>query len=422
MCCKAKQQSDHYGDDVSIELCSMNSAPDAKSGFWILALRIGIRQKRLVGWVALTIVALATATALILPDIYTSTTVLLPPPDTNSLGAQLMSQLGNAGGMAALGASAIGIKNPNDLQVALLKSRTVEEATVERFRLQEEYHSRSIASARRHWERETKIDSGLKDGLIRISVMDRDPRRAAELANGWVDEYRKFAATLAITEAARRRMFLGQELEQARTSLTQAEEQMAQTERRTGVITLQGQASAMIASAAMLRGQVAAKEVEIRSMRQFAGAANPDLQRAEQELSALQSQLSAMNVNTEQDGGDLVAPHGTLAQAGLDYERALREVKYRETVVELLSRMYEAAAVDEARHGPLIQIVDPAVAPDRVSSHYRFWIVLGGLFCSLPFSLLIAMAVEAVAVLRMRRKSNSSWAAVLEESLAGEEA
>jgi tyrosine-protein kinase Etk/Wzc len=404
---------------VSSEIQGTPSDAGRQVAFWLVAARVGIRRKRLVGWTALTIVVVAAATALLLPPHYTSTAVLLPPPESGSLGTQLMAQLSSAGGVAALGASAIGAKNPNDLQVALLRSRTVEDAMVDHFHLQEIYHRGSLSSTRRAWERATAVDNGLKDGLIRLSVTDRDPSRASKLAAGWVEEYKRFAATLAVTDAARRRTFLEQELDGARASLAQAEEEMKQTEQRTGVITLQGQASAMITSAALLRGQVAAKEVEIRSMRQFAGDENPNLQRKLQELAALQSQLAAMDVSHDRPSGDLVAPRGIVAQSGLDYARALREVKYRETVVELLGRLYEAAAVDEARNGPLIQVVDAPAVPDKPSSLYRVWIFVCAAICAFPLALIAALVVEVIAILRTRRQHSASWAAVLEGSWYG---
>src|ERR1019366_5840571 len=130
-----------------------------------------------------------------------------------------LSQLGSLGGFASMGASGLGIKNPNDLQVALLKSESVENAMVHRFHLDEQYHKNYLSSARKKWERETRIDNGLKDGLIRLEVEDRDPRRAAELANGWVEEYRHFNSTLAVTEAQQRRLFFEQELKNAREEL-----------------------------------------------------------------------------------------------------------------------------------------------------------------------------------------------------------
>jgi len=106
------------------------------------------------------------------------------------------------------------------------------------------------------------------------------------VANGWVEEYQRFSATLAVGEASRRRLFFERQVADARENLARAEEEMKQTEQRTGVIELDGQAHAMIASAAMLRAQVAAKQVEIQAMRQFAADGNPDLERAQQELSA----------------------------------------------------------------------------------------------------------------------------------------
>jgi capsule polysaccharide export protein KpsE/RkpR len=329
----------------------------------------------------------------------------------------MIAQLGSMGAMASA-AGGMGIKNPNDLHVALLKSRTVENAMAARFHLQAQYGKRYLSTTRKRWERRTAIDSGLKDGLIRLSVTDRDPRRAAELANGWVEEYRRFTATLAVTEASQRRLFFERQLSGAREALERAEEEMKQTEQRTGVMELDGQAHAMIASAAILHAQVAAKQVEIQAMRQFAADQNPDLERAENELSSLQGQLASMDVDSDRRSGDLVAPRGKVSQAGLEYSKALRELKYREMVQDLLTRQYEAARVDEARQGSQVQVVDPAAVPDRPSL-YRLWILLGALLGALPLALLIAQAAEWAGILRGLRRRSGSWAAALEEAWAG---
>jgi uncharacterized protein involved in exopolysaccharide biosynthesis len=193
---------------------------------------------------------------------------------------------------------------------------------------------------------------------------------------------------------------------------------MKQTEQRTGVMELDGQAHAMIASAAVLHAQVAAKQVEIQAMRQFAADQNPDLQRAEQELSSLEAQLASMDVDNDRRSGDLVAPRGKVSEAGLEYSNALRELKYREMVQDLLTRQYEAARVDEARQGSQVQIIDPAAVPER-PSHYRLWIALGALLGALPLAMLIALAVEWASILRGLRRRSGSWASALEEACAG---
>ncbi len=356
--------------------------------------------------------------AVLLPDLYTASVVVMPP-QSNSTSAAMLAEMGNLGALASM-SGGLSIKNPNDMQVALLKSRTVEDAMVARFHLEAEYRKRYVSAACKRWEKMTAVDSGLKDGLIRVSVADRDPRRAAELAGGWVEEYRRLTASLAVTEASQRRLFFERELSGARDELTRAEDNLKETEQRTGVLELDSQARAMIASAAMLRAQVAAKEVEIRSMREFATSENPDLARAEQELTGMESQLAAMDVDTDHATGDLIAPKGKITQAGLDYARALREVKYQEAMYELLARQYEAARVDEARQGPLVQIVDPAIVPDRPSSHYKLWIFIGGLVLAFPLALVTALIVEAISAARRLRRRYGSWMAVLEQGWTGD--
>lgn len=372
------------------------------------------RRKRLVLTAAAAMVALSAAIAALLPNLYTASVVILPP-QSSSTNAAMLAQMSNLSMLGSMGGG-LGIKNPNDMQVSLLKSRTVENAMVARFNLQTEYHKRTASSARKRWERMTAVDNGLKDSLIRISVTDRDPRRAAELAGGWVEEYRRLTASLAITEASQRRLFFEHELNGARDDLAHAEDDLKDTEQRTGVMEIDGQARALIASAAMLRAQVAEKQVEIGAMRQFAASGNPDLERAEQELSGMENQLAAMDLNNNHAAGDLVSPKGKITQAGLDYTRALRAVKFREAMVEVLTRQYEVARVDEARQGSLIQVVDPAIAPDRPNSHYRLWILLGGMVLSFPLALGAAWIAEGIAAARGLRRRYGSWTAALEQS------
>jgi tyrosine-protein kinase Etk/Wzc len=395
-----------------------DSAAASSAHPYLWWLRAAVLQKTLALFVAGAIVTLALAAALLLPNRYTATVVLLPPQQSGSSGAVLMAQLSSMSAAAAA-TGGLSIKNPNDQQIALLKSRIVEEAVVARFHLQSLYGKRYVSSARKRWERETKVDNGLKDGLIRLAVTDDDPRRASEMANGWVEEYKRFTATLAITEASQRRLFYEQQLAGARVDLAHAQEAMKQTELRTGVIDIEGQDRGLIASAGELRGELAAKQIEIRSMRQFAADGNPDLKRAEEEASGMESQLAAMDAGSDRKTGDLIAPKGMLTEAAAEYESALREVKYRETIQDLLMRQYEGARVDEARQGALIQVVEPAVPPDKPTSRYKLWIALAGLLCALPLALVAAVVAELIAILRRARVRSGSWIAVIEESARG---
>jgi len=233
-----------------------------------------------------------------------------------------------------------------------------------------------MSDARKVLESRTTAVAGTKDGLIRLSVEDRDPRRAAELANGYVEEFRKLSVSLAITEAARRRLFFEQQLQQAKDSLSIAEEAMRSTQQSTGVLQIDSQARSLIESAAVLRGQVVAKQVQIQSMRSFAAEDNPRLVLAKQELAALQAQLERLAGSQHDAGSDIILSKGRVTGSGLEYVRRLRDLKYNETVFELLAKQFEIAKLDEAREGSIVQVVDTAVPPDKRSSPHRLLIVV----------------------------------------------
>jgi tyrosine-protein kinase Etk/Wzc len=350
-------------------------------------LALLFRNRRVLVWATTGSTAIALVVALLWPPTYTATTSLLPPQqNNNSFSSMLVSQLGSLG---SLGGSAAGaLKTPTDLYVGLLKSETVEYGVVTRFKLQQEYHDKRLSDARKNLESHVKIDGTQKDGLIRIAASARSAERAAELANGYVDEYRRLSASLAIGEASQRRLFLEQQMLQTKNNLAAAEENLKLTEQTTGMLQLDTQARALIESAGSLRAQVAAKEVEVQSMRTYAGEENSDLREAEQQLSGLRVQLAKLGGSGGLDDNELMLPKGKLPEAGLEYVRKLREVKYNETLFEIIARQYEAAKLDEAKEGALVQVVDVARIPDRKSAPSRLLIVVIGVF--IGFSLAFA--------------------------------
>jgi uncharacterized protein involved in exopolysaccharide biosynthesis len=367
---------------------------DAKgdSEISLLDLLIVIAErKRVILWTTAVFAILAIVISLLLPKRYTATVTLLTPQQNSSMNASLAAQLGSTGGMAALAGGSLGLKNPNDTFVAMLQSRTVEDAMVQHFGLMQEYHARNLSSARMAFETQVTLNGSGKDGLIHISVEDRDPQRAAALANGYVEQFRNLSEHLSITEASQRRLFFEQELEQAKDSLANAEEALKQTEQATGVIQLDSQARALIESAASLRAQITAREVQIQGMQTYATAENAQLVQAQRELEGMRAQLVELGGSEDSPAGELIVPKGLVPEASLEYVRKLRDVKYNETIFDILARQFEAAKLDEAKEGALIQVVDPAVPPDLRSSPRRSLIVIGSTVIGFLFGVFVAL-------------------------------
>ena len=348
-------------------------------------------RRRLIFWVTAGFAIAAVILALVLPVEYTATVTLLPPQQNSSLGAQLAAQLGSLGGLAQMagGGSSL-LKNPNDMFVAMFKSRTVEDAMIERFGLMQEYHSKYLSDTQKAFEKYATVDGSSKDGLIHISVVDSDPRRAAAIANGYVDAFRGFSQNLAITEAQQRRLFFENQLKQANVNLAEAENALEQTEQKTGVIALDSQARALVESAAGLRAQVAAKEVQIQAMQTYATGENAQLVQAEQELASLRAQLAKLGGSGD-NPDSIIVPKGQMTAASLEYVRRLRDVKYYETIFDILARQLELARLDEAKEGSIIQVVDPAAVPDRKSSPKRALLVIAATFFGFLVGIFLAL-------------------------------
>ena len=312
--------------------------------------------------------ALAIVTAFLIPVKYSAEAVILTPQAAQpSLSA--MAQLAGVGGGAGLSGlsllSGFGLRNTADLYVGILQSRTIADSIISRFRLKETYHSRDLYAARKRLARNTTIKAG-RDTLIHINVDDHDPRLSAELANAYVDELSRQNTTVALTEASQRRLFFEQQLAKEKDALANAEVAMRDTQQNTGLVAPTGQAEAMIRSASQLHAEILSKQAQIAGMSSYVADENPKFQGVQRELGALQKELNNLELGSHIAGTPEV-PVGELPQAGLQYVRKYRDVKYHEGLYEILAKQYEAARLDEAKSAPLVQVIDRAVVPERKS-------------------------------------------------------
>jgi len=364
-------------DTIHEQIRESEASDPAEESLHLLDVLIVLsrRRKFVVGF-TLGAALLAVIFVLVVPSTYTATTTVMPPSQNSSMSSALLGQLGGSSALASVAGASLGIKNPSDMYVSLFLSRTIEDSMVQRFGLKDRYKKKKESDARTAFEKHTTVALGTKDGLIRITATDRDPKEAADIANAYVDEFRKLSATLAISEASRRRIFFEQQLLEAKENLTTAEETLKHTEQSTGVLQIDSQARSLIESAANLRAQVVAKEVQLQGMRSYATEDNPDVVTAEQQLTALKAQLAKLAGTDEGSGSDFVVPKGKVPEAGMEYLRRIRDVKYYETISELIAKQFEIAKLDEARQGSIIQVVDVAVTPDKRSFPKRTVTVL----------------------------------------------
>jgi uncharacterized protein involved in exopolysaccharide biosynthesis len=231
-----------------------------------------------------------------------------------------------------------------------------------------------VQQARKHLARRTSIKAG-KDTLIHIKIDDRNPARAAQLANAYVEELSLRNTTVALTEASQRRLFFEQQVAKEKELLAKAEDALRETQQFTGLVEPGSQAGALIRSTSQLNAEILSREAELAGMHAFLADDNPRFQMVNRQLAALKSELAKLE-SGEHIAGTPEVPVGKLPQAALAYLRKYREVKYHESLYEVLAKQYEAARLDEAKAAPLIQIIDAAVVSEKKSWPPRTIIVL----------------------------------------------
>lgn len=326
--------------------------------------------------------------ALLLTPSFTATAVIMPPQQQQSAASALLGQLGPIAGLAA---PALGLKTPGDLYIGILGGRTIADHLVQALGLRKVYRAKTMTDARKGLANRSSFGSG-KDSLIRISVQDADPRRAAALANAYVSELYDQTNRLALTESGQRRLFFERQMETEKRSLADSEAALRSTQEKTGVLQVNAQVESVIQAMARLRAEIVSREVALSSLKNAATVQNPEVVREEAELSTLREQLRKLEASGDpQRPGDPLILTSQVPRAGLEYVRALRELKYHETLFELLSKQYEAARIDEAKDAPVIQIVDPAIPPERKSWPPRALFTIAGACCSGILACLLAL-------------------------------
>jgi uncharacterized protein involved in exopolysaccharide biosynthesis len=325
---------------------------------WVALASVLWSRKWLVLGLPLLLAALAVGASFLVAPTFTARTTILPPQPPQSAAAAALASLG---GLAGLMGGASAVRTPADQYVALMQSESISDRLIERFGLLGIYNVRYRADARKLLALNSRMTVGKKDGLIAVEVDDEDPRRAAEMANQFVEELRVVTGRIAVTEARQRRVFFETLLSDTRDKLSAAQQALQGSGFNSGAIKAEPKTAAE--SYARLRAEFTAAEVRLEALRRSFAESAPEVQQQVTVLAALRSQLARL---------ESAVPAGRDA----DYVSRYREFKYQETLFDLFARQYELARVDESREGLLIQVVDPATTPEKKSRPKRMLVAL----------------------------------------------
>jgi uncharacterized protein involved in exopolysaccharide biosynthesis len=378
-------------------------------------MRLLWNERRFLKRVILYGLVLAVLVSLLLPVRYESRTRLMPPDQQSSSGLAMLAAIAgrgsgaSGGGMSsALGGSLggvagdlLGLKSSGALFVDMLEGATVQDQIIRKFDLRKVYWDKYWEDARKELSKHTDIKEDRKSGVITIGVSDRDPRRAQQMAQAYVDALNGLVAQVSTSSARRERVFLEDRLKTVKQNLDIASQQFSEFASKTGALNVPDQARAMVESEAGLQGQLVAAESELEGLRQIYTDSNVRVKTLQARIASLKHEVEAVSGNhadlaSEESNipGDFPSIR-KLPLVGVRWANLYRENKIQETVYELLTQEYELAKIQEAKEIPSVNVLDPPMLPEKKAFPPRTAITIAGTLLAFGLGCIVVIGSSA---------------------------
>jgi uncharacterized protein involved in exopolysaccharide biosynthesis len=178
--------------------------------------KVAYSYRRMILSICAIGMVLAAIVTLRLPKVYSATTLILPPIDVLQ-DSGLTGGLGIGSGFLR---KALGITSGASMYMGILKSRAVADAIIDRFDLVRIYGPKRLRSEVIDILEENTVIKVSGEGIVSVTVEDRDPNRAAAIANAYVEELDLQNKRLAIGQVTSRKVFLENRLKEVEGKLS----------------------------------------------------------------------------------------------------------------------------------------------------------------------------------------------------------
>ena len=351
----------------------------------------------------------STLVAFLIPLRYESTARLMPPDNQSGSGLAMVAGMMSGGGGAAGGSGLagmagdfLGLKSTSEVFVGILNSRTVQDKLVQEFDLKKLYGNVRMEDAQKMLAVHTAISVERKSQIISITVTDRSPQRAAAMGQAYIEELNRLVAELSTSSARRERIFLEERLQSVNRDLEAAEKDFSQFASKNTAIDVKEQGKAMVEAAAMLQGQLIAAQSQYEGLREIYTDSNPRVRTAKARIDELQRRLEKMGGKGESttslsdQAGDSMYPSiRKLPLLAVNWSDLYRRTKIQEAVLEVLTKEYEMAKVQEAKEIPTVKVLDTAQIPERKSFPPRMALMALGTILGLGFACVWVLGNDA---------------------------
>lgn len=341
------------------------------------------RWRELVKWTGFCML-LSIVVAFLIPNEFTSTASFMPPDQQTFSNPSMLSALSGAGllGAGLSGGGFLSQRTPGQTAIGILSSRTVQDELIQQFDLRSVYKVRYQYLARKKLTKNTTLVEDKKSGIISITVVDRDPKRARDIDIAYLKELDKLTNSLSTSAARRERVFLEEHIKTVKDELDKSSVALSEFSSKNATLDIQRQGQTTVESVARLQGELIALKTQLSAEQTGYTDQSPGIKMLQARIQELEAQLRSMSGGSQStDPADLNSDQlfptvRKLPLLGVTYYDLYRRVTILDTVYAMLSKQYELARVEEEKEIPVIRVLDYPDIPEKKSAPHRTIIVL----------------------------------------------
>ena len=320
----------------------------------------------------------------------------------------LTNLVGGKSSIASMGARLFGVTNQSeDIILGLLNSRSALTKIIKKFDLMSYYKidDNNMDKVLKAFRKDISTDPN-EFGMIDFSVVNKDPKVSAEIANYMVSLTDSMNIKLNIKAAKNNRIFIEQRYLKNVSDLRQAEDSLYKFQRKYGIVAVPEQLEVTVKAAAEIESLLMKKDMEAYLIKKVYGSDSPQYQNVLEEQNLLKSKVQELKSSQNLSSlSNVLFPFKEMPDIAIQYLRVYREVELQQTIMEFVLPMYEQAKVEEQKSIPTLLVVDRAVPPELKYSPKRSVIVLGFFFLFL--FILIPFVFWGESVLIREKPENS---------------
>ncbi len=332
-----------------------------------------------------SITIIATIYAFLLPKEYKATSVVMIAPD-NSMGLSgLTGLLSGKSSSMNLGSKLLGVSNTSeDVLLGILNSRTALLNTIEKFDLFKYYEidDRNMDKVLKAFSNDLSFGPN-EYGMIEISVINKDPKRSADIANYFVEILDSLNIEINIEQAKNNRSFIEKRYLKNLSDLKAGEDSLYKIQKKYGVFAIPEQLEVAIKAAGEYELEFTKKELESYFTKQMYGENSPQYKAVKIQEDLLKSKIVELKkADKLTSESNVLFPFKEIPNIALQYLRNYREVEIQSKILEVILPLYEQAKVEEQKSIPTIMPLDKAVPPQLKYRPQKVFIILAFFFVS----------------------------------------